>query len=172
MIEITSGQIIVDNVSLEEMPLDLCRAKIAAVPQEGLVLPGSVRYNLDPLEQYSDEQIRSAITSVGLQFNDLDVDLSSTGLSHGQTQLLALARALLRKCRVVVLDEALSHVDPKTEEKVMNVLQEKFDGCTVLAVMHKLDSLPLFDQVLVLDRGRAIFTGTPAEANAAGYALE
>ena len=170
MIEITSGHITVDNVSLEKVPLELCRAKIATVPQEGLVLSGSVRYNMDPLGQHNDEQIHSAISSVGLAFTDLDADVSSAGLSHGQTQLLALARALLREGRVVVLDEALSNVDPETEKKVMDVLQEKFDGCTVLAVMHKLDSLRLFDQVLVLDQGRGIFTGTPAEAIAAGYA--
>lgn len=172
MAEVTSGEILVDGVSLSSLPLELLRSRLAAVPQEALLLPGTVRYNLDPRGSLSDEEINLALADVGLVLPDLEQDLESTHLSQGQGQLLALARALLlRNSRVVILDEATSSVDAETEARMMSVIQRRMADCTVLAVIQKLDYLGFFDNVLVLDGGRMVYIGTPAEFLASEHAI-
>ena len=87
----------------------------------------------------------------------MDVD----SLSHGQRQLFCLARAILRKSKIVVLDEVTSSVDRKTDALMQKVIREEFEGCTIVAVAHRLETILDFDRIAVLDRGRLVECDAP-----------
>jgi ATP-binding cassette subfamily C (CFTR/MRP) protein 1 len=170
MITITHGSIHLDGIDLATVPPELIRQRIAAVPQECILFPGSVRFNTDPLCLASDTAIISALQRVQLwkvveERGGLDAQLDSAALSQGQRQLLSLVRVLLRKAevRVLVLDEVTSSVDAETEKRMIEIVREEFRGVTMLAIAHRLKSIADFDTVVVLDGGRVVEVGTPAQ---------
>ncbi|KAJ5091867.1 hypothetical protein NUU61_006737 [Penicillium alfredii] len=168
MIELTSGTITVDGVDITRLPRREIRSRINGVSQDSLLLKGSVRLNADPTGAHSDHDILSALKSVQLlpaieEKGTLDTDIDEIYLSHGQKQLFCLARALLRPGNILILDEATSNVDTKTDEIMQRVIREKFCNHTILAVAHKLDTILDYDRVIVLDAGRVVETGEPYE---------
>ena len=171
MLEITSGRILVDDVALSSSPLKVLRSRITGVPQDPLILPGSVRYNVDPRGDFSLEQITRALEKVGILHHlpsetGIDTDLNGTNFSLGQQQLLALARVILRPSRIVVFDEATSNVDSETEKKMMSIINQELKGSTVVMVTHRLDHIETFDQIMVLADGKMAMIGTPEEVMA------
>lgn len=113
MIEMSSGCIKIDNVDLSTVPRDLIRSRLIAVPQDPFLFSGTIRYNIDPLQLHSDEEITTALQKVEIwdvviEKGGLDLEVEANSLSTGQQQLLCLARALLRTGSIVVLDESTS----------------------------------------------------------------
>ncbi|KAJ5832236.1 hypothetical protein N7474_000547, partial [Penicillium riverlandense] len=166
MIELTSGTITVDGVDLTRVPRQEIRSHINGVSQDSLLIQGSVRRNADPAGTQSDQDILGALRSVHLlpaiqEKGDLDTDIDELHLSHGQRQLFCLARALLRPGNIVILDEATSNVDTKTDEIMQRVIREKFCTRTIIAVAHKLDTILDYDRIVVLDAGHVVETGEP-----------
>ncbi|KAJ5151991.1 hypothetical protein N7492_010286 [Penicillium capsulatum] len=166
MIEMTSGTITVDGIDISRLPRRDIRSRINGVSQDSLLFKGSVRLNADPTGSRTDQDILGALRSVQLlpaiqEKGDLDTEIDEIHLSHGQKQLFCLARALLRPGNILILDEATSNIDTKTDEIMQRVIREKFCNHTILSVAHKLDTILDYDRVVVLDAGRIVETGEP-----------
>ncbi|KAL4766171.1 putative ABC multidrug transporter [Aspergillus foveolatus] len=173
MIDIHSGKIIIDGLDLTRLPREEIRARLNGVSQSPLLIKGSVRLNANPTattsigtNTASDNAILGALKSVNLhtkviENGGLDADIDDLHLSQGQKQLFCLARAILRPGNILVLDEATSNIDSKTDEIMQRVIREKFSFHTVLTVAHKLESILDYDKVIVLEDGRIIEAGVP-----------
>lgn len=176
LIDPTCGQIIIDNLPLSQIPLSTTRDRLICLPQDALVFPGTIAFNLDPENRCgpnAPSMMTTALQSVGLQNlissrGGLDAELLPDTLSHGEQQLLALSRAILRKrihngnC-ILILDEATSNLDSAAEAIVQKVVKDEFAENTVITVAHRLDTIKDADRVLMLDKGEVVMLGTPEE---------
>jgi len=183
LMELDSGTIMLDGVDVSQVFHETLRSRLISVPQEPLIFPGDIRSNLlGHPEEFSatahatDEQIVAVLENVRLwdavrkQEKGLDAEISEVNFSHGQKQLLGLARAILQKPnrgRILVLDEAMSSVDPETEELMSMIINQEFADFTVISVVHHLKTVRDFDVVLVLENGALVETGSPSELLAA-----
>ncbi|KAK9783102.1 putative Multidrug resistance-associated protein [Seiridium cardinale] len=161
------GRILIDGLVVSTMDPEMIRSKLNCVTQEPFLLDGKIRENLTPWgDQASDEEMTRALEQVDLwskvvSLGGLDALLADSSLSHGQRQLFCLARALLRKSSVLVLDEPTGHIDPATDTTIQRIIREGFPGRTIIMIAHRLESLVEFDTVMVLDSGRLIEIGPP-----------
>ncbi|KAJ6216249.1 hypothetical protein RDWZM_007406 [Blomia tropicalis] len=168
MVEI-QGKISIDGVDCSVIGLHELRKKMSIIPQEPMAFIGTLRKNLDPFDDHDDEQIWSALEEVQLKNavlempGQLDYVLSEGGgnLSVGQRQLICLARALLRRNKILVLDEATANVDHRTDALIQRTIRHNFSQCTVITIAHRLNTIIDSDRVLVLDAGRVIQYDTP-----------
>jgi len=168
MLEISGGSIVIDGLDISTLPREEIRSRLIGVPQDSFILAGTVRLNVDPKKIARDSEIIEALKSVQLWDNvkekgGLDIDIEKVHLSHGQRQLFCLARAMLRPSTVLVLDEATSSVDAKTDELMQRIIREKFSAHTIIAVAHKLDSILDYDKVALLHEGRIVEFDSPYE---------
>jgi len=153
------------------MGLHDLRRKISIIPQEPVLFSGTMRYNLDPFDEYSDEKLWHSLEEVKLKDvvanlpTGLETKISEGGsnFSVGERQLICLARAILRDNRILVMDEATANVDPQTDALIQATIRNKFRDCTVLTIAHRLHTIMDLDKVLVMDAGRAVEFGTPFE---------
>ncbi|KAK0716329.1 ABC transporter [Lasiosphaeris hirsuta] len=164
--DIHGGAILVDGVDIATIPRQEVRRKIVGIPQQPFLLKGPVRLNVDPMGVASDEAIIEALECVQLmdlveKNGGLDADVDGLALSSGQMQLFCFARAMLRPGKILVLDEATSGVDAKTEEVIQRLIRKRFAGHTIIAVAHRLDTIMDFDRVAVLDAGRLVEFDSP-----------
>jgi ATP-binding cassette, subfamily C (CFTR/MRP), member 1 len=175
LIELTDGTITIDGVDISKVPKSIVRNRLICLPQDPLLLPGTIRFNLDPEQRFAanDAALAEALRLVNMLAlvdarGGLDGELQSQSLSHGERQLLALARAILRKRRaggrcILVLDEATSNLDDATERVVEKVIAEEFRGHTVISVAHRLQTVRDADAVLVLEKGEVVKVGPFSE---------
>jgi ATP-binding cassette subfamily C (CFTR/MRP) protein 4 len=160
------GKIFFDGVDIATIPLDVLRSNISVVPQEPFLFSGTIRENIDPLGQHSDDRVWNVIKTVNLEtlFSNLEYKISGAdcSLSTGQKQLLCLGRALIRNNKVVILDEITANVDSEVEEMIYKIIKECFINCTVIMITQKLNLIEACDTIMVLDWGRIIETGSPS----------
>uniref|UniRef100_A0A8C0VLB2 Multidrug resistance-associated protein 1 n=1 Tax=Cyanistes caeruleus TaxID=156563 RepID=A0A8C0VLB2_CYACU len=167
--EAAEGEIIIDGINIAKIGLHDLRFKITIIPQDPVLFSGSLRMNLDPFDQHSDEDIWRSLELAHLKNfvsslpDKLNHECSEGGenLSVGQRQLVCLARALLRKSKILVLDEATAAVDLETDKLIQSTIKSQFEECTVLTIAHRLNTIMDYTRVLVLERGEVVECGTP-----------
>ncbi|XP_065723649.2 probable multidrug resistance-associated protein lethal(2)03659 isoform X2 [Drosophila suzukii] len=165
------GSVLIDKRDTSEMGLHDLRSKISIVPQEPVLFSGTLRYNLDPFDEYGDEKLWNSLEEVKLRemvanmATGLETKIIEGGsnFSVGQRQLVCLARAILRDNRILVMDEATANVDPQTDALIQSTIRKKFKDCTVLTIAHRIHTVMDSDKILVMDGGRAVEFGTPYE---------
>ncbi|KAK3735751.1 hypothetical protein QZH41_000623 [Actinostola sp. cb2023] len=163
------GPVLIDGIYLGTLNLQAARSSMAVISQNPVLFSGTLKHNLDPFHRFTEEQIWIALTEVQMKtkVSKLDglleylIGKKGSGFSVGETQLLCLARALLQRCKILVLDEATANVDYKTDQLVQQVIREKFGNCTVLSIAHRLNTIMDYDRVLVLDRGHVVEYDSP-----------
>lgn len=168
LLDLSSGTIKIDSLDLSTLHRTSIRRHLTAIPQDPLHLIGTVRLNIDPFSIATDSEIIAALERVGLwsilsSRGGLTAEIVPDSLSKGQQQLLALARALLHKSKIVLLDEATSSVDKETEETLRKVMKEDFSDCTIISIAHRLETIMDYDVVAVMNKGRMVEFGRPAE---------
>lgn len=167
MLELSDdSSITVDGVDISTIPRQVVRERLNAIPQEPFFITGNARMNADPYGIHTDAAIIEAINKVHLwelvkQKGGLDAELDAEFFSHGQRQLFCLARAILRKSKLVILDEATSSVDRKSDELMQEVIRKEFNDCTIIAVAHRLDTIMDFDRIALLGGGGLVEFDTP-----------
>ncbi|KAJ1877387.1 ATP-binding cassette glutathione S-conjugate transporter ycf1, partial [Kickxella alabastrina] len=182
LVESASGQIIIDGVDISTIGLQDLRSRIAIIPQDPALFEGTVRDNLDPTNEYTDEEVWAAIRAG--QVGDIldtptekyekppDDEYSNKGpwvegvglnkwvedggsnFSVGQRQLISLCRALLWQRKIVILDEATANMDSKTDQVMQEVIRREFKDRTVLTIAHRLGTVMDSDRILVMDHGQ------------------
>ncbi|KAH8290983.1 hypothetical protein KR054_007655 [Drosophila jambulina] len=166
---LNEGTIEIDGLDIGQLGLHDLRSRISIIPQDPVLFSGTLRFNLDPFEEKSDEALWSALEDVKLKKHvaSLEGGLSchlqdgGSNFSMGQRQLVCLARAILRQNRVLVMDEATANVDSETDILIQETIQTKFAECTVLTIAHRLHTVMDNDSVLVMDAGRIVEFGAP-----------
>ncbi|XP_014222079.1 multidrug resistance-associated protein 1 isoform X4 [Trichogramma pretiosum] len=169
IIEAADGKILIDNVDISNLGLHTLRSRLTIIPQDPVLFSGSLRLNLDPFNKCSDTDLWKALEHAHLKDfvkslpNGLNHEVTEGGdnLSVGQRQLICLARALLRKTKVLVLDEATAAVDLETDDLIQTTIRQEFKECTVLTIAHRLNTILDSDRVIVLDKGSIVEYDSP-----------
>ncbi|KDO23428.1 hypothetical protein SPRG_11521 [Saprolegnia parasitica CBS 223.65] len=165
MVPSATGSIVIDDVNIANVSVTTLRSRLTIIPQDPVLFSGSLRFNLDPSGKASDDELWTVLKQVhlgdGIASLDDEVAERGSNFSVGQRQLLCIARALLRKSKVVVLDEATANIDLESDKRIQATIKECFVGITMLIIAHRLDTIIDSDRILVLDAGRVVEYDTP-----------
>ncbi|KAJ2007007.1 hypothetical protein GGI04_001683 [Coemansia thaxteri] len=165
LVEPSHGQIVLDDVDISAIGLEDLRLSVTIIPQDPVLFNGTVRFNLDPFAELPDALLLGALHRTLLLdvFAGLDDEIRENGrnLSLGQRQLVALARALVRRSRLVIMDEATASVDFGTDAIIQATIRSELADSTLLCIAHRLRSIIDYDKVLVLDHGNVVEYDTP-----------
>ncbi|XP_031564753.1 multidrug resistance-associated protein 4-like [Actinia tenebrosa] len=163
------GQVLVDGIDLGTINVQDARRAMAVITQEPFLFKGSLKNNLDPFDQFTEDEIWSTLKAVQLIecVQKLDGLLEhsfgegGSGFSAGERQMSCLARALLQRRKILVLDEATANVDYNTDQRLQHVIRNTFSSCTVLTIAHRLNTILDYDRVVVLDGGHVVENDRP-----------
>ncbi|KAJ2124437.1 ABC transporter C member 13 [Coemansia sp. RSA 720] len=185
--EPAAGKIIIDGIDIATIGLHDLRSQISIIPQDPTLFKGTIRDNLDPLDEYTDDEVWATIRTAHIEGllekptekyvedpndDDMGIWLEGVGLnkwvkyggnnfSVGERQLISLCRALLWRRKILILDEATANIDNKTDQLIQTVLRNEFKDCTILTIAHRLNTVMDSDRILVMDQGTVAEFDTP-----------
>ncbi|KAH3666650.1 hypothetical protein WICMUC_005554 [Wickerhamomyces mucosus] len=178
--ELSEGKIIIDGIDISKIGLYDLRSKLTIIPQDPVLFQGTLRQNLDPFDERTDDELWDALRRSNLigdsnlekiksktdddshKFHlESKVEDEGSNFSLGERQLIALARALVRKTKILIMDEATSSVDYQTDHIIQNTIATEFQDCTVLCIAHRLKTIIGYDKIMVLDKGELRQFGIP-----------
>ncbi|KAJ3196969.1 hypothetical protein HK101_006830 [Irineochytrium annulatum] len=167
----SAGRIVIDGLDIKDVGLDALRSRMQIITQDPVLFTGTVRSNLSLDAEYDDGRMWEVLEMVGLKEYfistaeklDAPIGLNGENLSLGQRQLLCLGRAIIRKPKILFLDEATASVDPAADALLQRTLRTAFASATVVSVAHRLATVATFDRVLVLRDGVVVEVGRPAD---------
>lgn len=165
LVDSTQGKVLIDGVDTQKVGLRKLRKSISIVPQEPILMNGTVRYNLDPFNEKSEVELERALRMAYLDPELLDLDINGGGdsLSAGQQQLLCFARALLHRAPVVIMDEPTANCDMETDDQIQAMVRREFADATVLTIAHRINTVIDSDLIIVMGAGAVLEFGPPAE---------
>ncbi|KAF3448656.1 hypothetical protein FNV43_RR09369 [Rhamnella rubrinervis] len=171
LVEPAEGRIIVDGIDISTIGLHDLRANLGIIPQDPTLFSGSVRYNLDPLSQYTDQEIWEVLVKCQLRRAveekedglDSSVVQDGSNWSMGQRQLFCLGRALLKRSKVLVLDEATASIDSATDSILQKTIRNEFGDCTVITVAHRIPTVIDCNMVLAISDGKLMEYDEPVK---------
>jgi ABC-type multidrug transport system fused ATPase/permease subunit len=152
-----TGRIMIDGINIADVNTQALRTRVTFVAQDPILFPGSVRLNLDPTEEFADQQCADVLERLcGRHGWTLDTHIEAGGknLSQGQRQLIALTRAVLRRSPVVILDEATASIDHETSLEIQQIIREELQLSTVITIAHRVEAVKDADYFVELDQGK------------------
>ncbi|KZT60642.1 hypothetical protein CALCODRAFT_553559 [Calocera cornea HHB12733] len=166
------GKVYLDGRLTDDLNLDALRNNVAIIPQDPTLLSGTLRFNLDPFSQHDDAKLYDALRATGLITDSEASDDTNLGLDNmvanagsnfsvGQRQLIALARSILRRTRVLILDEATASVDTETDSTIQSRIRADLKNVTLITIAHRLHTIMDYDKIMVLDAGKLVELDTP-----------
>ena len=167
LLEADEGKILIDDIDISEIGLEMLRKNLTIIPQEPTIIEGTLRENVDPSNTVSDEEIKKVLCGVGLDYfledKNLDYQIENNGnnISIGEKQLICIARALIKKSKIILMDEATANIDYKTETFLQNSINEQLKDCTVITIAHRIKTIINYDRILVLNNGEIVEYDTP-----------
>ena len=168
ILESVNGKILIDNCDISRINLDSLRQNITIVSQEPFILEGTLRENIDPLFKYKDNEILEILDSFNL-FKDVInskrrlnffINQNGSNISFGEKQLICFARAAMKKSKIVILDEATSSMDNKTESIIQKNMDILFKDCTIIMIAHHIQMVKKCKKIIVIDNGEIVENDT------------
>jgi ABC-type multidrug transport system fused ATPase/permease subunit len=169
MADVQNGEIFIDGIPISRVPLPILRSKLCIIPQDPVLFSGTLRKNLDPLRNYSDDEIWNSLRVVSLDGvvsqlpNQLDSNVADGGsnFSTGQRQLFTVARALLRRAKIIILDEASASLDYDSDAALQKAIRAEFANSTVLTIAHRINTILDSTKIMFLSKGNIIEFDSP-----------
>ena len=169
ILEATQGKILIDDVDISTIGLDILRSNLTIIPQDPALMEGTLRYNIDPLNNYQDNDILNVMEKIGFDYivknNDKGlnqkIEEGGENLSVGEKQLICITRAILRKSKIIVMDEATANIDYKTEEIIQKAISEILEESTIITIAHRIKTIINYDKILILDNGSVVNFDSP-----------
>uniref|UniRef100_A0A1B6CRI6 ABC-type xenobiotic transporter n=1 Tax=Clastoptera arizonana TaxID=38151 RepID=A0A1B6CRI6_9HEMI len=164
LVDLASGEVVIDTVNIKHIGLSQLRSRMSIIPQEAFIFTATIRENVDPLKQYRENEIWTALQRCHLKTvvrNSGGLDTSEMTLSAGQAQLLCLARAVLRNAKILCIDEATANVDDATDKLIQETIRNCFRQSTVITIAHRVRTIMDSDRVLVMADGEVLEFDSP-----------
>ncbi|EDN93394.1 hypothetical protein SS1G_09260 [Sclerotinia sclerotiorum 1980 UF-70] len=171
----STGRILIDGIDISKVKTQALRKRITFLAQEPVLFPGTMRMNLDPMDEYTDFECSSVLSKIATRHNwtlDTNIDSGGKNLSQGQRQLVGLARALLRRSSIVIMDEATASIDKETAGKIQEVIREELVQSTVLTIAHRVEAVRGADWCVVLEKGGVKGFGEAGKVGRMGVGVE
>jgi ABC-type multidrug transport system fused ATPase/permease subunit len=167
ILEAHEGKILIDDIDISKVGLEILRKSLTIIPQEPILIEGNIRDNVDPSKTLNDIEINKLLVEVGLseflEGKDLDYKIEDNGnnISVGEKQLLCIARALIKKTKIILMDEATANIDYRTESILKKNINEDMKESTVITIAHRIKTIINYDKILVLKEGEIEEFDTP-----------